>query len=110
MERQVTIKGIGASSGIATGKVRVIMSPLDVPKLREGEVMVSPYTSPIFSPAILNACAVVTDLGGILSHAAIVAREMGIPCVVGTEQATTVLKDGMEVTVDGAQGLIYAVN
>ena len=72
-----------------------------------GEVLVAKITNPIFTPIIFLACAVKTDVGSRLSHAAIVARELGIPAVVGTENATKVLKDGDIVVVDGSKGVVH---
>jgi pyruvate,water dikinase len=75
--------------------------------MEEGDILVTVMTTPLFTSAILKASAIVTDLGGYLSHAAIVSREFGIPCVVGAEKATQILVDGQEVTVDGKQGVVY---
>lgn len=102
------LKGIGASRGIARGKVKVVLDPKDVSKVKDGEILVTVMTNPLFTTAMAKARAIVTDVGGLLCHAAIVSRELGIPCVVGTEKATKVLKDGMEVIVDGSKGVIYA--
>lgn len=101
------LKGIGASYGIAQGKVRVILNPKNIDKLKEGEILVTKFTNPLFTPAILKASAIVTDTGGKLSHGAIIARELGKPCIVGTEKATKVFKNGMKIIVDGERGEIY---
>lgn len=104
--RKIIIKGVPASPGIAKGKVKIINSIQEMNKMRENEILVAPMTSPDYTPCILKALAIVTDIGGRLSHAAIVAREMGIPCVVGCGEATKKLRDNMEVLVDGSQGVV----
>lgn len=98
------LRGLGASPGTATGKVRVLTSPKECDQLLDGEVLVAEMTSPDWVPAIQRAGAVVTDSGGMTCHAAIVAREFGVPCVVGARTATQVLTTGTEVTVDGDSG------
>ncbi|MEU7526885.1 phosphoenolpyruvate synthase [Saccharothrix sp. NPDC042600] len=102
------VSGLGASPGTATGRVRVLGSPAEGSKLRDGEVLVARMTNPDWVPAMRRAAAVVTDGGGITCHAAIVARELGVPCVVGTGSATAVLRDGQQVTVDGSAGTVVA--
>jgi len=104
----VLVDGLAASPGTASGRVRVLLSPTDGGRLRDGEVLVAPMTNPDWVPAIRRAAAVVTDGGGMTCHAAIVARELGVPCVVGTRDATTTLSDGQAVTVDGAAGRVFA--
>jgi pyruvate,water dikinase len=98
------ISGVAASSGVVTGVVRVISSPRDFTKLQPGEIMVCPYTNPSWTPLFRLAAAVITDSGGVGSHAAIVAREYGIPAIMGTGNGTSVLADGMKITVDGDHG------
>lgn len=100
------LTGVGASAGVATGPVRVLRDPFDAADLIDGEVLVAPTTSPEWMPALMAAVAVVTDTGGMASHAAIVARERGVPCVVGVRGATDRLVDGEVVTVDGAAGSV----
>lgn len=101
------LKGEAASPGIATGPVKVIHSVREIKKVRPGEVLVAPQTSPDFVPVMRKVVAIVTDKGGRTSHAAIVSRELGIPCVVGTEKGTKVLKDGLVVTVNGGTGEVF---
>jgi len=101
------LSGLGASPGAASGVVRVLSSPADSQQLLAGEVLVAPMTNPDWVPAIRRAAALVTDGGGMTCHAAIVSRELRVPCVVGTRQATTVLRTGEVVTVDGSQGKVY---
>jgi pyruvate,water dikinase len=103
---KVLVHGLAASKGVASGKVRVLHSPDEGARLLDGEVLVAPMTSPDWVPAIRRAAALVTDGGGMTCHAAIVTRELGVPCVVGTRTATTVLRDGEVVTVDGAHGQV----
>jgi pyruvate,water dikinase len=107
-EATVLVTGLGASPGTATGRVRVLHDVADGPSLRDGEVLVAPMTSPDWVPAMRRAAALVTDAGGMTSHAAIVSRELGIPGVVGCRKATVVLRDGEIVTVDGSTGQVLA--
>ncbi len=101
------IKGTPASSGTAKGVVRILNSEKDFVNFQAGEVLVTHVTNPIFTPMMSIACAIVTDIGSRLSHAAIVARELGIPAVVATENATKRLKDGDIVVVDGSRGVVH---
>jgi phosphoenolpyruvate synthase/pyruvate phosphate dikinase len=103
------VSGTPASGGTATGPVCVIREPSEFAKLSSGDILVCPYTNPAWTPLIQRAAAVVVDSGAIGSHAAIVAREYGIPAVMGTGEGTTVLKDGQLVTVDGDQGQVSGV-
>ena len=100
------INGIGASAGTVTATARVVHSLAEAGKLQRGDVLVCEMTMPAWTPLFATVSAVVADSGGKLSHCAIVAREYGIPCVVGTEIGTQVLKDGQRITVDGAQGIV----
>ncbi len=102
------VTGLGACAGVASGIVRVLRSPAEGALLQPGEILVAPTTNPDWVPAIRRAAAVVTDSGGITCHAAIVSRELGVPCVVGTRRATTVLRTGDIVTVDGRRGTVTA--
>ena len=100
------VQGLAASAGRASGVVRVLQSPDQGDRLQSGEVLVAPMTSPDWVPTMRRAAAIVTDGGGMTCHAAIVSRELGVPAVVGARTATTVLRDGELVTVDGAQGTV----
>jgi pyruvate,water dikinase len=102
------LQGLGASPGIAVGRVRVLTSVEESSLLQQGEILVTHMTSPDWVPLMRNAAAVVTDAGGMTSHAAIVSRELGIPCVVGTAGATLRLRSGTLVTVDGEAGTVTA--
>jgi pyruvate,water dikinase len=105
---EVLLSGIAASPGAASGTVKVIPDPSKIDKIMKGDILVAEMTTPDFVPAMKRAVAIITDRGGRTAHAAIVSRELGIPCVVGTENATKLLKDGQEVTVDGSSGKVYA--
>ncbi|WP_067857217.1 phosphoenolpyruvate synthase [Nocardia shimofusensis] len=102
------VRGLAAAPGTASGPVRVLSSPAQAAELQDGDVLVAAMTNPDWLPAFSRAAAVVTDSGGITCHAAIVARELGVPCVVGTRTATTQLTDGAIVTVDGTAGEVRA--
>lgn len=105
--KNIILKGVPASPGVAKGKVKIILSPADVSNFDDGEILVAQLTNPHFTPAILKASAIITEMGGILSHPAIVARELGIPCITEAREATKILKNGQEVIVDGNKGIIY---
>lgn len=103
------LQGIGGSSGEAAGKVCIVTNPDEFYKLQKGDVLVCKYTDPEWTPLFALAAAVVSDTGGSLSHAAIVAREYGIPAVLGCGNATGILKDGDKVCVDGIKGEVRRV-
>ena len=100
------IKGQTAFKGKVRGKVKITFTKREIRKVKEGDILVSPMTTPDFLPAMKKAVAFVTDEGALLCHAAIVAREMKKPCVIGAKIATQVLKDGDEVEVDADKGII----
>jgi len=100
------ITGVAASAGTVTATVRVIHSLAEAGKLQPGDALVCEMTMPAWTPLFATVAAVVADSGGVLSHCAIVAREYGVPCVVGTQVGTRVLKDGQRITVDGSQGIV----
>ncbi|MCX7996813.1 MAG: phosphoenolpyruvate synthase [Patescibacteria group bacterium] len=104
---KLLVSGAPASPGIGSGVVKVIFSPDQIDEIKKGDVLVAPQTNPDYVPAMKRAAAIVTDKGGRTSHAAIVSRELGIPAVVGTENATKVLKNGMVVSVVGSTGEIF---
>jgi len=101
------LSGSPASPGIAFGPVKIVPDPSQIDKVLAGDILVAEMTTPDFVPAMKRAAAIVTDRGGRTAHAAIVSRELGIPCVVGAEKATATLKDGQVITVDGANGKVY---
>lgn len=102
------VHGLGASPGKASGPVRKLASPSEGSMLQAGDVLVTRMTSPDWVPIMRRAAAIVTDSGGMTSHAAIVARELGVPCIVGAHEATKLLAGGAIVTVDGATGSVFA--
>lgn len=105
--KDILLQGAPASPRIGTGKVVIVKDANELGKVQKGDVLVTEMTNPDFVPAMKRAIAIVTDRGGRTSHAAIVSRELGIACVVGTEEATKKLKDGQLITVDGAKGIVY---
>ncbi|NUT38712.1 MAG: phosphoenolpyruvate synthase, partial [Thermoactinospora sp.] len=102
------VSGTPGGNGLATGPVKVIREPSEFGKLEPGDVLVCPYTNPSWTPLFQRAAAVVVDAGSMASHAAIVAREYGIPAIMGSADGTTVLHDGQLVTVDGDTGHVTA--
>ena len=103
----ILVQGLPASPGIGVGNVRLIKGMEDLSKIQKGDVLVTKMTDPDMVVSMQKSVAIVTDEGGMTSHAAIVSREMGIPAIVGTGDATTKLEDGMRVTVDGSSGKVY---
>ncbi len=100
------VKGQVAQKGMATGTVRIVKNKRQMLDVKDGDILVSPMTTPDFLSAMKKAAAFVTDEGGIMCHAAIVAREMKKPCVIGTKFATQIFKDGDLIEVDAEQGII----
>ena len=98
------LTGLGVCNGVATGPARVVLHPNDPRGLEPGDVLVAPLTDPAWTPLFLGACAVVVDIGAQLSHAAIIARELGIPAVVSVTGASSTIADGTMLRVDGARG------
>lgn len=107
-DRVKVIKGLSVSlgSGIVRGRVKILMNPRDFNKMRNNDILLAPMTSPEYILALRKAAAVITDVGGMTCHAAIVSRELGIPCIVGTKIATKVFKDGDLVEVDANRGVV----
>ena len=103
------VVGMPASHGMAIGRVRILKSPKEVSKFKTGEILIAPMTSPDYILVIKKAAAIVTNWGGVTSHAAIVSREFGIPCVVGTDIATKVFKDGDKVEVNADEGIVRKI-
>lgn len=103
------IKGTPASKGIVTGVAKVILGPSQFKNFKRGQILISEMTRPDFLPIMKIAKAIVTDEGGLTCHAAIVARELGIPCIVGTSKATTVIKDGQKIEVDANKGEVRVI-
>jgi pyruvate,water dikinase len=105
-EAKGTLSGTGASAGVARGPARVLMSLAEADRFRPGDVLVARTTMPAWTPLFAAACAVVTETGGVLGHAAVVAREYGIPAVLGVKDATALLRDGQLIEVDGSAGTV----
>ena len=103
----VVLSGLGASPGMATGRVCIYDVGMSLDVIKDGDVLVTKMTMPDMVPAMSRSVAIVTDEGGMTCHAAIISRELGTPCVVGTGEATNTLKNGEIVTVDGSTGTVY---
>jgi len=108
-KQQKVIKGVSASKGIVKGKVKIIFGTKDFQKLKPGDILVTEMTRPDFISVMKKASAIITDEGSLTCHAAIVARELGIPCIVGTKIATRLLKDNQEIEVDANKGIIKII-
>jgi pyruvate,water dikinase len=100
------LHGLAASAGVARGRARVILHPKDGARIEPGEILVAPHTDPGWTPYFLSAAAIVMDVGGMLSHGTIVAREYGIPAVVNVGSATKVIQTGQVIQVDGDRGTV----
>jgi pyruvate,water dikinase len=103
------IKGVTASGGKTSGRVKVILTALELPKMQDGDILVSTMTRPEMITAMKKAAAIVTDEGGITSHAAIISRELGIPCIISTRFASKIFKDGDMVEVDANKGIVKKI-
>ena len=108
-EKRIIVRGLPASPGVASGVARVLFDPKspEAAEFKEGDILVTKMTDPDWVPLMRKAAAIVTDEGGMTSHAAIVSRELGKPCIVGTREATKKIKTGMVITVDGSRGVVY---
>ncbi len=106
-ERTVITKGLGASPGMAAGTVKIINTTDELDKVQEGDILVTVMTTPDMVPAMKRANGIITDEGGVTCHAAIVSRELGIPCVVGTGDATDIIPENSQVTLDGNKGMVW---
>jgi pyruvate,water dikinase len=100
------IKGFAASRGVVEGTARVVKSVQEIDRLRQGDILVCQVTNPTWAPIFQKIGAAVSDIGGSMSHAAIVAREYGLPAVVGTGNATVRIRDGQRIRVDGGRGTV----
>lgn len=101
------LKGIAACAGCVRGKARVLSSISEADKLRKGDILVTKFTDPSWTPLFGLASAIVVDIGSMLSHGAIIARELGVPAVLGVRYGTEVIKDGQEIIVNGTKGIVY---
>jgi pyruvate,water dikinase len=100
------LEGMGASPGVVEGLARVIRSPDELDQIQDGEILVAPVTAPSWAPVFSKISATVTDIGGMMSHAAIVCREYGLPAVTATGSASAVIKTGQRLRVDGTAGTV----
>ncbi len=107
IDAEAILSGSPASPGVASGPVKLVPDPSQIDKVLDGDILVAEMTTPDFVPAMKRAVAIVTDRGGRTAHAAIVSRELGIPCIVGTGNAMATLKDGQVITVNGTGGKVY---
>ena len=107
IEAPVILSGVAASPGLASGPIKVIHHASEIDRVLNGDILVADMTTPDFVPAMKRAAAIVTDRGGRTAHAAIVSRELGIPCVVGADKATKILAKKKIITVDGSHGKVY---
>lgn len=105
--RKILLKGLSASPGIAKGTIRILMDPSECKYFKKNEILVTEMTDPRFMPALKIAKAVITDIGGLLCHAAITSRELGIPCIVNAKNASSKLKNGQRIVVDAVKGQVY---
>ena len=104
---EVLVRGLGASPGMAAGSVKIVFDIDELDKIKDGDIMVTTMTTPDMVPAMRRASGIVTDEGGVTCHASIISRELGIPCVVGTGNATATLVENNGVTLDGKKGLVF---
>lgn len=107
LKQKIILKGIPASAGIASGNVKIVENPST--RFKEGNILIAEITDPSMTHLMAKAAAIVTDIGGITSHPAIISRELGIPCVVSTLKATKILRNNQKIKVDGAKGIIYKI-
>jgi len=103
------VKGTIANRGRASGKAKLVFDIEDIPKVDRGDIIISPMTRPDLVPALMKSAGIITDFGGILCHAAIISREFGIPCIVGTEIATKVFQDGDLIEINAYEGLVRKI-
>ena len=106
-QNRVLARGVPASSGVAEGKIAVVNEIDELPKVQDGDILVVRENNPAWTLGMMKASAFVSEFEGIISHTAIIAREMGLPCIVAVKNATQLLSDGMRVRVDGDKGIIY---
>jgi len=103
---KVLLKGTPASLGTVKGKVKILRDPSESHKVKKGDILVVEMTDPLYMTAIMKAGGIITNIGGMLSHAAIVSRELKIPCLVGTENATEILTEDQLIVLDATRGEI----
>ncbi len=111
MKRKVKkLNGIGVSPGIVSGKARVLTSLRESSKIRQGEILVVPTTDPSWTPLFGLIHGLVMEVGGVLSHGSIIAREFGTPAVTSVERVTSIIETGMRITVDGNEGMVWILD
>jgi pyruvate,water dikinase len=103
---QATLRGVAGSPGMVEGPARVVRHVTELDQVQEGEILVCPATSPSWSPVFSRIAATVSDVGGIMSHTAIICREYGLPAVIGTGKAVATIKTGQRIRVDGSEGVV----
>ncbi len=103
----ILLKGTPASLGVVKGKVKILHNPSEVGKVKKGDIVVTEMTDPLYMAAIMKAAGIITNIGGLLSHAAIVARELKIPCIVNTGNATEILQDNQTIVLNATKGEAY---
>jgi len=108
--RATTVKGSVACRGRVIGKAKLLFEEDDMVKINKGDIIVSPMTRPHFVPVMKKAAGIVTDFGGILCHAALISREFGIPCIVGTNDATKIFSDGDLIELDAYEGIARKIS
>ena len=106
---KVLLKGTPASLGTIKGRIKILHNPSESHKIKKGDILVVEMTDPLYMHAIMKSGGLITNIGGLLSHAAIVAREMKIPCIVGATNATEVLKDNQLVILDATKGKVISI-
>lgn len=104
---KIIAKGRPASSGMVVGKVRIVHDVKGLSNVKDGEILVVNSSNPAWTIGMMKASGLISEYGGIICHAAIVAREIGIPCVVGVKDATSNFQDGQKIKIDGDEGIIY---
>lgn len=109
-EESFVVSGKGVSRGIAEGTARIVVGTVDFAKIQKGDIVVSPMTTPDFVIVAKRIAGIVTDRGGSLCHAAILAREYGLPCIVGCQNATQLISDGQWVRLDATSGVVMRVD
>lgn len=106
-DKELLLQGTPASQGQAKGVAKILFPRQDISSFNEGDILVTKMTDPSMVLVMSMAAAIVTDVGGVTAHAAILSRELGIPCVVATKVATAILQDGDQILVDGTLGRVY---
>ena len=109
-ERVFPLRGMPACKGVVHGPVKIIILPDDIKKMKLGDILVAPETAPDFLPAMAIAAGIITNRGGVTSHAAIVSRELGKPCIVGVKDATSILRDGQMIELNAEKGEIHLLD